>query len=70
MISFLLNSTFQKCFFVNFFFGKTAKKGITVLPKSAAKPDISIFYRTLVASVPDAVVHTSSKKELPHGHFI
>ena len=52
-----------------FFLRKTAKKGITVLPKSAAKPDMSIFYGTIVASVPDAVVHTSSKKELPKWHY-
>ena len=47
---------------------KTAKKGITVLPKSAAKPDKSIFYGTFLASVPVAVVHNSSKLKLPRGH--
>ena len=34
----------SKLFFVNLFVEKTAKKGITVLPKSAAKPDIKRYY--------------------------
>ena len=49
---------------------KTAKKGITVtifLVRLSLK--ITIFYGTLLACVPVAVVHISSKSKLPHGHY-
>ena len=51
-------------------FGKNSKKRHNRTPKKARLSlIISIFYGTLLACVPVAVVHTSSKSKLPHGHY-